>query len=197
MKQTVPTIEEFARNLRARREAATPQNVTEGRAWYPAMGRLILTILAEAEAETGDFGGTSPAQAVGIFAAYSQNATWKANVTMASRYLSGGGLRGMKRVCAEIVAIEDGADPTDAAILGLKRADFCANLLGDLGRVTCDRWHLRAAFDSETPMGLSGKRGELVHFRVTEATKIVAAEYGETPAECQAVIWCQIRGMGE
>lgn len=183
-------------NLRRMRRGATPQQVIEGRSWYPAMGKLIRTIRDEAADETGDYGVTD-AQAVGIFAAYSQNATWKANVTMASRYLSGGGKRGMASVLRELDAIEDGADPTNYGVLGLKRADFCANLLGDLSRVTCDRWHLRAAFNSDTPEGLSGEKGKRVHEAVTRATAEVARDFNESPAETQAVIWCAIRGDGK
>lgn len=191
MPRSLPTVDAVAANLRAMRSTATTEQVTEGRAWYPAMGKLIRVIRDEAAFETGDH-YVSDALAVGVFAAFSQNATWKANVTMATRYLEGAG-RGMTRVLAECHAMEDGADPTEAATLGLKRADFCANLLGNMDRVTCDRWHLRAAFATDAPPSLKAD----IHELVTEATRLVAAEYGETPAACQAVIWCAIRGDGK
>jgi hypothetical protein len=154
------------------------------------MRGFILAIRDEAYTHTGDL--ASDELAVGVFAAFSQNATWKANVTMATNYLHGMG-RGMKRVLAECEVMEEGADPTDYATLGLKRADFCANLLGDTWRVTCDRWHLRAAFATDKEPTLSDD----VHALVTEATRIVAAEYGEAPPVCQAIIWCAVRGTGE
>lgn len=191
MPRSLPTVEAVAQNLRAIRSSATPDHVTEGRAWYSAMGANILAIRDETGHETGDH-WVPDALAVGVFAAFSQNATWKANVTMATRYLTGHG-RGMTRVLAECAAMEDGADPTDAATLGLKRADFCANLLGDESRVTCDRWHLRAAFATDAPPALKADVRDLV----TEATRTVAAENGETPAQCQAVVWCAIRGDGK
>jgi hypothetical protein len=191
-KGTVPaTVEHVTANLLAVRQSATRTNVLEGRAWYPAMGAMIRTVRDDTACETGDY-SVSDALAVGVFAAFSQNATWKANVTMARNYLLGNG-RGMTRVLAECAAMEEGADPTDASVLGLKRADFCANLLGVESRVTCDRWHLRAAFATDTPPSLT----PAVHALVTEATRIVAKRYRETPAQCQAVIWCAVRGDGK
>lgn len=186
-----PELAQVVANLTARRKSATRAQVLEGRAWYPAMGAMIRTIRDESSHETGDY-AVSDAMAVGVFAAFSQNSTWKANVTMARNYLRGEG-RGMRTVLAECGKLEDGADPTDYAVLGLKRADFCANLLGIESRVTCDRWHLRAAFATDTPPTLSPK----VHALVTEATRIVARKYRETPAQCQAVVWCAVRGDGK
>lgn len=182
--------EEIAQNLRAIRKSATSAHIAEGRGWYSAMGGMILAIRDEAENATGDI--APDALAVGVFAAFSQNSTWKANITMATNYMHGNG-RGMKSVLSECYALEDGADPTDYMVLGLKRADFCANLLGDETRVTCDRWHLRAAFGTDSPPSLKAH----IHDVVTAATRIVAAEYGETPAACQAVIWCAVRGTGQ
>lgn len=179
------------RNLLARRKSATRANVLEGRAWYPAMADMIRRVRDEAAHDTGDY-YVSDALAVGVFAAFSQNATWKANVTMARNYLHGNG-RGMRSVLAECERLEDGADPTDTDVLGLKRADFCANLLGIETRVTCDRWHLRAAFGTPNPPSLTPE----VRDAVTEATARVARRYRETPAQCQAVVWCAIRGDGK
>lgn len=191
MKHTTD-VNVVAQNLRAIRQSATEQNITEGRSWYPAMGKLIDEINRECADETGAY--DTPLQfAVGVFAAYSQNSTWKANVTMASKYLGGSGPFGLASVQRECEALENGADPTTYDLMGLKRADFCANLLGDMSRVTCDRWHLRAAFSTEKPPALKPAN----HALVTEATRIVAAEFGESPAECQAVIWCAVRGTGQ
>ena len=187
---SLPTLDTVVANLSAMRQSATPLQVDEGRGWYPAMLGLIRNVADEAFNETGD--RASDALAVGIFASFSQNATWKANVTMATNYLCGRG-RGMRTVLAECARLEDGARPTDYATLGLKRADFCANLLGDHERVTCDRWHLRAAFATDTPPSLNAE----IHALVTEATRIVAAKYHESPAACQAVIWCAVRGDGK
>jgi hypothetical protein len=185
----LPDVSTVVSNLRAIRAAASSDHVHEGRGWYAAMRGVIFAVRDEAFTYTGDF--APDALAVGVFAAFSQNATWKANVTMATNYMHGNG-RGMARVLAECEAMEDGADPTDYATLGLKRADFTANLLGDESRVTCDRWHLRAAFGVDKPPTLTDD----VHALVTEATRTVAAEFGETPAQAQAVIWCAVRGTG-
>lgn len=220
MSRTV-TVAEITENLRAVRASASPAHVTEGRTWYGRTMADIRAIAGDAADNVGDYGVTD-SMAVGWMAAFSQNQTWKGNVTMFTRYVNGFGLSGLPSVVAEVQAIEEGADPTDYTVLGLKRADFCANMLGDMSRVTCDRWHLRAAYalhryvtaDTPRPRGVQWvvkknkrtgavisegpavKLTEKVHAAVTEATRVVAAEYGETPAECQAVIWCAIRGTG-
>lgn len=185
----LPSYEQIVQNLRAARAAATPAQVQEGREWYPSMNVLMADLASEAFDATGD--PISPEFVAGIVAAFSQNATWKANVTMARRYLTGGGLRGLPSVVREITAMEDGADPREC-IGHLKRPDFYANLCGDLDPVTCDRWHLRAATGTDKT-----KLDARSHGMVTRATREVAAEYGEEPATCQAIIWCVQRGDGK
>lgn len=187
----LPPLAEVIDSLTYYRRTATRAQVLEGRAWYPKMGAMIREIRDETSHDTGDY-SVSDAVAVGVFAAFSQNATWKANVTMARNYLSGNG-RGMKSVLAECERFEDGADPTSVDVLGLKRSDFCANLLGVESRVTCDRWHLRAAFDTMDAPTLTPE----IRALVTVATAKVAKRYRESPAQCQAVIWCAVRGDGK
>jgi hypothetical protein len=166
------------------------------------MSRLIRELSLEAADVTGDY-QIEHGLAVAIFCAFSQNATWKANVTMATNYLEGNG-RGMRSVLAECEAIEDwyasegaeGTHPRDA--LGLKRGDFWSNLTGDYEKVTCDRWHLRAAFGMlDAPKSKSIPLTPEVRALVTEATVRVSKRYRETPAATQAVIWCAVRGDGK
>ncbi len=183
----LPTVTEVASNLRTHRALASTEAIVDGTAWYPGCAAIMDAIATEAFDRTGDV--MDIGLVAGIVAAFSQNATWKANLTMARNYCNGTGQNGMARVMAEIDAMEDGANPRD--ILGLKRSDFWSNMTGDLQPVTCDRWHLRAAF-GDRKVALTPE----VHALVTEATRIVAAEYGEAPATCQAVIWCHIRGTG-
>ena len=80
--KNLPALDQTCANLRAMRAAATPAQVTEGTAWYPAMAKLIREIAQDARHESGDFALTDEI-AAGVFAAFSQNATWKANVSMA------------------------------------------------------------------------------------------------------------------
>lgn len=184
------TLPEITANLRAVRASASADQVIEGRAWYPGMRRFIATVAAECADESGDY-GLSLSLAVGVFAALSQNATWKANVTMATNYLSGRDQGMMASVRAEIDRMEAGEDPS-TAIGALKRPDFYRNLMGDENAVTCDRWHLRAAYNGADKVKLTAQVRDLV----TIATHIVAAEYDESPASCQAVIWCAVRPSG-
>lgn len=174
----------IASNLRAIRASATPTQVEEGRAWYPAMGRLIAEIARETD--------QSKSFACGVFAAFSQNSTWKANVTMATNYLSGRPQGGMRSVLAELDRMRAGEDPA-TAIGALKRPDFYRNLMGRHTYVTCDRWHLRAAYGEGSKVQLSPR----VREDVTQATRLVAREFGESASACQAVIWCAIRGDGK
>ncbi len=185
----LPTHDELVANLREWRSTATPAQVEEGREWYPSMSILIAEVASDAFDATGD--AVPHELAAGVFAAYSQNATWKANVTMATKYLNGSGPFGLKSVVRELEAMEEGTPPEEA-IGALKRPDFYRNLTGDMDAVTCDRWHLRAATGRDK-VTLTAQ----VREAVTNATAQVAAEYGESPAECQAVIWCAIRGDGK
>ncbi len=171
-------------NLFAARAAATATQVAEGRAWYPAMGRLIAEIARES--------GLPKSVACGVFAAYSQNSTWRANITMATNRLAGLPQGGLKSVMREIELIEAGEDPAQA-IGALKRPDFYRNLMGLHTYVTCDRWHLRAAYGPERKVSLTAD----VRDTVTRATRVVALAYGESAMACQAVIWCAIRGDGK
>jgi hypothetical protein len=96
----------------------------------------------------------------------------------------------MRSILSECERMEDGADPA-CVMSGLKRPDFYRNLMGDMEPVTCDRWHIRASL-GETKRSLDAPMRDAI----TEATRIVAAEFGESPAECQAVIWCTVRPSG-
>lgn len=186
----LPQTRTVVKRLSKIRAAATDEQVAEGIAWYPQSCDMIRNLRDQAADTTGKYAPDT--LAVGIFAAFSQNATWKANKTLALRYLMGEG-RGLSQVLAECARLEGGSDPTSYDVLGLKRADFCANLLGDMSRVTCDRWHLRAAFRTPKPPKLTPS----VHSLVTSATLRVAADFNEDPATSQAIIWCALRGTGK
>lgn len=190
LKPRMSEVTAIAARLRAIRKSASSAQVVEGRAWYPAMGRFIAEIARDAINHTGE--SVEKSLAVGVFAAYSQNATWRANVTMATRYLNGGGPRGLKSVVSEIDRMEAGEDPA-TAIGALKRPDFYRNLMGRHTYVTCDRWHLRAAYGAESNVTLTAQ----VRADVTAATRLVAAEFGESASACQAVIWCTVRPSGD
>lgn len=184
----LPSHDVIVSNLRAIRASSTPDQVREGRAWYPAMGRLIATIGQECAEAAGT--EISREFAVGVFAAYSQNATWKANVTMATRYLTTRELRGMGCVTSKLSAMEAGTDPGEAMGGALKLTDFYRNLIGEDQFVTCDRWHIQAATGDR--ITLTPK----VRDAITRATHEVAREFGESASACQAVIWCTVRPSG-
>lgn len=185
----IPSHAEIVANLRAIRASSSPEQIREGRGWYPAMGRAIAIIGQECADETGT--EISREFAVGVFAAYSQNATWKANVTMATRYLMTRELRGMGCVTSKLAAMESGMDPAEAMGGALKLTDFYRNLIGEDQYVTCDRWHIQAS---------TGARPTLtpkLRDAITRATHEVAREFGESASACQAVIWCTVRPSGD
>lgn len=190
--RALPSLEDMTARLDIIRASASAAQIADGRSWYYRNGRMIRLVAAAARNATGDHSLTND-HAAAVFAAFSQNATWKANVTMATNYLMGRGQNGLDNVMTELAAMEEGADPT-VILMGKsgqsKRPDFYRNLIGRHTYVTCDRWHITAA---------CGRTFDLlpsVRERITVATRAVAAKYGETPMQCQAVVWCVMRGDG-
>lgn len=85
-----------------------------------------------------------------------------------------------------------------AHLSGPKVEAFFRNLCGDKSVVTLDRWAVRAAIgldasDSECAKYLKGKKRQ----EVIAAYETVAAEYGWTPADCQAVVWEAARNQAK
>ncbi len=73
-------------------------------------------------------------------------------------------------------------------IQGQKVTAFLANLRGDSGKVTIDRWMMRHyGYDRDVP---TSQQYSEITYRIT----VEAKERGMSPADYQAELWAKIRG---
>ena len=207
---------DYVSNIRSMRAAASPDAVREGETWYPANARIMR--------EHANASGLSVLQCAAIYSATSANTQWAQNVKLATRAIADGSLNGgtLGSTCAKVNAIIAGApifETLSSDPKALKTKNFTLNMSGtDYDAVTCDRWHVRAAtawsdceFRGTAPCARNKATGALIgrghgcgyvpkgaeYEAIAAATRTVAAEFGETPATTQAIVWCVIRGTGE
>jgi hypothetical protein len=190
-------VDQIVANIRAMRAEATEEDVRDGRAWYPGM----LSVMAAHANDTG----LSVAQCAAVYAACSINTGWAQNLRNGAGALAdfaagrepfanGGTLGMIIDKVRRIIAGEDidatlSADPNN-----LKIRSFTRNMSGNYDAVTVDRWAMRVAYatidNGYVPTGAE-------YQTIADAYRTVAAEFGETPADTQAITWCVIRGTGE
>lgn len=188
---------DYVANIRAVRSMADDDAVRDGRAWYPGMAAIM--------AAHADETGLTPRQCAAIYAACSINTPWARNLSLAAgaladyaagreAFATGGTLR---MVIEKVYGILTGAD-IDTTLAAdpnnHKLRSFTRNLSGDYDAVTVDRWAMRVAYGL-TDGGYVPSGAE--YDAIADAYRIVAAEFGETPADLQAITWCAIRGTGE
>jgi hypothetical protein len=190
-------MDDLVSNIRSMRASADPDAVRDGRAWYPGM----VAIMAAHASDTG----LSIEQCAAVYAATSINTGWSQNLKNASAALAdygagilpfaNGGTLGL--IISKVRAIIAGADietTLSADPKNLKIKNFTRNLAGDFEAVTVDRWAMRVAYatidNGYVPTGEE-------YATIADAYRIVAAEFGETPADTQAITWVAIRGTGE
>lgn len=190
-------MDNLVSNIRSMRATASKQDVRDGRAWYSGM----LSIMAAHASETG----LSIDQCAAVYAATSINTGWAQNLKNGAGALAdyaagntpfaNGGTLGM--IISKVRAIIDGAE-IDATLStdpkNLKIKNFARNLAGDFEAVTVDRWAMRVAYatidNGYVPTGDEYRT-------IADAYRTVAAEFGEAPADTQAITWCAIRGTGK
>lgn len=174
--------------IRSAREHATLR--ANGVRWYRDNRRMIRKVAADT--------GLSRSTVAGVFAAYSINATWRANCTMAERaisaWLNGQSIRGMDNVIRlATIAFESNGDrmieslrPTARKV----RAFYGAFMGRSSVRPVIDR-HANdiATGNKRVP---NGKQYELVASYYVEAARII----GIRPEELQAATWTIWRGTG-
>ena len=74
------------------------------------------------------------------------------------------------------------------ALRGLKTNAFARAIAGDTDAVVIDVWMMRAAgMDNDSPT-----KGQ--YREISDAVRIVTAEFGITPRTAQALIWIIVRG---
>lgn len=184
------------KNLRAVRDAATPEQAERGRAWYP----IARSIAADIGRYCGPFGDRDLGAATygaGIIAALSPQTAWELNVTNAQDFartghlVSSAGYFTAQLLKAE--RIRDGAHPLDVLRGPKERGFFQSIMAADTSPVdeeeeeehACIDRHMVAAAQVEQFGSFTPARYRVIE----EATIAVAHERGEAPPTCQAIIW--------
>lgn len=170
---------ELVRTLCEWYDNADPESIRVGREWYRIAQREAVR-LARVH-------GTTQHRAAGVIAAFSQNATWKANRTLADRYL-GGQRRGLQKVLAECDRIMSGERPTRVLGHMPKVVQFYRAIVGHEDAITIDRWALFGAYLRRVPATPAHCDPARIAYR--EA----AYACGEDPRDFQAIVWIEVRG---
>lgn len=197
--------------IRRNYAAADADTARDGLAWYSDAETLI-----RADAEQY---GLPVSTVAAVYAACSINASWKANQTIARRWLQyatgqterPGGLATVQARCDRAVterpetfehAFEIVLAGADAR--GSKVASFVSNFHGREDFVTVDRWAMVGAGLAETTVNPKGRTTPcethskapkgVKYDRIADAYRTVAAEFGIAPRDLQAVVWCAVRG---
>jgi hypothetical protein len=187
LRRLAPTQEAFARNLVDAVDALTPDDIAEGRVWWPRATAEVAWLAT--------FYGVPFERAAYAAAALSPGLRWSATIEMLRLLLDAlaagepdfprgvghmtFGYRGRERAWA----ILQGA--ATSTCRGPKVEAVAANLLGDLDTVAVDRWVTRAATGSDVivqvpPVQLT---------KIAGALRLLAAIRGIRPAELQAALW--------
>lgn len=167
---------------------------SEGVAWYPD----ALAVCRSISRETG----YSMERSAAVVAILSPRARWRTNVEAARNLLADGaairvGARKRYRrrygvLPAQVqraqIALE--ARKYSALVSGPKISAFYRNIIGDTDIVTVDTIMSKAA-------DLGSNVTPKVRATIVEAVYILAVEYGLTPRDMQAAVWCAFRGKAD
>ena len=165
-------------------DAATPEQLRDGRAWYAGM-------LAVMRAHADDTGYTVD-QCADVYAACSINTPWTRNIELASRAIAQGRLDGgtLTHVCGLVDSILAGVGTVHTLIKSTdarKIRCFSRNLAGDHDAVTVDRWANRVATGADdVPRGMR-------YDAIADAYRYAADMRDVSPAVMQATTWCVVR----
>jgi len=178
-------VTDYDANIRAAYDAATPDDLAQGLAWYRNARR------------EGRAVGPTLHKGVGVIAALSPMQAWDTNIELAHKLAAThrAGLPmptsgyGFKRNTAKAWRILSGERPLDV-LSGDKVRSFYRNMLGCADSVTVDRWAVRIALGDPQHSG-TVPRGE--YAPMSEAFRRVAADLGMTARELQAATWVWIR----
>ena len=120
-----------------------------------------------------------------IVAAFSPRERWASNVAKALAFSMNKPVKGLSN---NLRMAQDAMTLGFDALKGLKTNAFARAIAGDTDAVVIDVWMMRAA-NMPTDSPTKGMYREL-----SEAVRIVAAEFGLTPRTAQALIWIIVRG---
>lgn len=157
--------------------SATPRRqhpIAIADAFYPDAHKLC--------GEWARLAGITLEQATAVTALCSINQGWRGNVTLADRIMRHGRISGLPFVVSAVKAILHGHTLDDVLGRGSKVRNFQRSILL-LDSCTNDRWSFRA---------FNRPQGETWYEWVTRATKILAAEIGQSTYTTQSRIWHSI-----
>lgn len=163
----------------------------DGVAWYPAAWRECRRLARSYR--------VSPERAAAIVAILSPRARWSRNLVAAERLLADAyAIRQGKRsryaarygvLPRQVLTAREaiGAVRYSDVVSGPKVTPFYRNIRGDVDIVTVDTIMAKAA-------GLGANVTVSVRETVTGAVYLLAREYGLSPRDMQAAVWCAYRG---
>lgn len=195
----VETVKVLAKNILARCESATDDQLAEGRVWYAYAQDLAksVTLSLRRKGYTVDFRTVAA-----VIAVTSNNMPWGRQIKVTEPI---------------ILAILNGIDPRELhlgvmgqpldkaarvvngdfdALHGAKVEVFYANIIGDYSKVTVDRHAVRVALGRYTDENETGRwvRPESRNRMMMEAAYYLAAlAWGDEPAIVQAIAWTVYR----
>ena len=180
-------------NLRNTFQAATDQDILGGLVWY-----------ADAHAFAFDLARATDTDLVtvaAVIAALSPQTRWEANKVAATELLKNGTRAAGMLVSNHERALRVLRAGQHNALSALqikgdesapKIAAFARNILGDTTRVTIDVWATRAALGAWDSVPLLSRVG--MYDAIADQYRFVAAEYGMSAPDFQAIVWIAARG---
>lgn len=174
----------YARNLRKLYTLATPTDLREGLAWYPAAANGAVIWGAQFN--------VSAATVASVIAAISPQCDWTSNLRCAFEVLAGqslvtGGALPVNVAKARAILAARALSPNTHFKSAPKVSAFAANLSGNGERVTIDTHAVQAALNDP----LWRKSLHAPQYRIfADVYALVAREVELRPCDFQAVIWC-------
>ena len=171
---------EYVANIVAAWNAATPDQVARGRAWYPVAHDLA-ELVGNGDVRVG----------AGIIAAFSPRKRWEENQRLAIDAHNGDIHGHFKHALSAVHRIIDGAAPETVLPMDAKTGHFFRNIVDptDPDPVTIDCWAYRVAtghWDKSENPGLSNKAR---YATLALAYRLAARQLGEIPSVVQAATW--------
>ncbi len=168
-------------------DAATDDEHSDGRQWYPAANAIARIV--------GDGLGIGTDGGAGIVAALSPQCSWDENVVRALAFADGDSVGGLADGLRKAVRIGAGEHP--AAVLGGRKVrSFYANIIGNVNAVTVDRHAVAIVFDrplSDREIKILERPGP--YTMIASAYRAAARRLGIAPSELQAVTWLAWRRL--
>lgn len=144
--------------------------------------------------ELSNSNGISVETASAVIAHLSPRVPWSRNKNMARELVETGTTKGLNAAIKRAVSAIESDSPLDT-INGPKTRAFAQNINGNENAVTIDVWMLRLIFpemNNKDRINWLGRKGN--YEKLEQSFNRAAKRVGITPAQMQAILWCEIRG---